>query len=437
MRRQGSIRRAALAALLGSPAALGAAACGGPDRPAGGAPAPGAEEEPAVRSQAGPGPYLFAWAADLDRAHSDFLAVLDADPASPDYGRVVATVPVERRGTMPHHTEHRMPASRTLVANGFMTGTTFRFDLSDPAAPRLAGAFGERAGYTHPHSYERLPNGNALATYQGRGEANVDPGGLVEVDDAGELVRSASAADPARPDALLRPYSLAVVPDLDRVVTTSYDMGEDMGFRGGRRGRTRHVQVWRLSDLALLATIDLPPGPRGYEDEQPGEPRLLSDGRTVLVATFACGLYRMTGLDGETPGAEWAWSFDGGGCAVPVVLGDFWIQPVPSARAVVALDVSDPAAPREVSRLTLGPRNFPHWLALDPGGSRIVIADRGDGESRLFVATVDPTTGALALDEGFRDPGADRPGVSFDRAGWPHGSTGPARPHGTVFGTAP
>jgi hypothetical protein len=206
-----------------------------------------------------------------------------------------------------------------------------------------------------------------------------------------------------------------------------------MGFRGGRRGRTHVVQVWRLSDLEVLATIDLPPQPGGNGDEQPGEPRLLADGRTVLVSTFTCGLYRMTGLESASPGAEPVHRFDGGGCAVPVVAERWWVQPVPSAHALVALDVSDPAAPVEASRLELGPRSFPHWLALDAPSGRIVIADRGDGEERLFIAHLDPTTGALSLDEAFRDPGSDRPGVSFERAEWPHGRTGAARPHGTVF----
>jgi hypothetical protein len=125
--------------------------------------------------------------------------------------------------------------------------------------------------------------------------------------------------------------------------------------------------------------------------------------------------------------------FGGGGCAVPVVVGRFWVQSLPSANAIVALDVSDPAAPVEVSRLELGPRSFPHWLALDEGSGRIVIADRGDGEERLYVAVIDPATGALSLDERFRDPGSERPGVSFERAEWPHGRTGAARPHGSVF----
>lgn len=388
------------------------------------------DQELAAPGEAEPAPYLFAWTGDLDRADSDFLAVLDVGPDSPRYGEVIATAPAGARGTMPHHTEHRMPASAHLFANGFMTGTTFVFDLGDPVAPRLLSSFGGLDGYTHPHSYARLPDGHVLATFQGRGARNEDPGGLVEIDESGRAVRSASAADPAFSRAILRPYSLAIVPALDRVVTTSYDMGEDMGFRGGRRGRTRHVQVWSLSEMRVRKTIELPAG-RG---EQPGEPRLLSDGRTVLVSTFACGLYRIVGLEGDNPDAEFVHGFDGGGCAVPVVVSPYWIQPVPSAHAVVSLDVSDPSRPREVSRVTLGPRNFPHWLALDPGGGRIVVGDRGDGEARLFLLKIDPGTGELTIDDRFRDAESDRPGVSFSRNDWPHGSTGSAKPHGTVFG---
>ena len=401
--------------------------------------APAGDAIPAARpaaaaEAAAPARRLYAWAGDLDRADSDFLAVLDADPDSPGYGSVLATVLVERRGTHPHHTEHRLSASGVLFANGFLAGSTFRFDLADPDTPRLAGAFDAADGYSWPHSYERLPNGNVLATFQGEGPGNVDPGGLVEIDDAGSVVRSASAADPAAPRALVRPYSLAIVPELDRIVVTSYDMGEDMGFSGGRRGRTHVVQVWRLSDLEVLATLDLPPLPGGGGDEQPGEPRLLLDGLTVLVSTFTCGLYRIVGLDGERPAAEPVHRFEGGGCAVPVVSGPFWVQSVPSAHALVALDVSDPGRPVEVSRLVLGPRNFPHWLALDATSGRIVIADRGDGEERLFVARLDSDSGSLSLEEGFRDPGSERAGVSFERREWPHGATGPARPHGAVFG---
>jgi hypothetical protein len=80
------------------------------------------------------------------------------------------------------------------------------------------------------------------------------------------MLRGVSAANPVDPD--LRPYSLAVVPLLDRVGTTSADM------HGRLVGRS--VQVWRLSDLILLHTVLLPPAPRGDEHLHPAEPRVLA-----------------------------------------------------------------------------------------------------------------------------------------------------------------
>lgn len=218
----------------------------------------------------------------------------------------------------------------------------------------------------------------------------------------------------------MRPYSLAIVPELDRVVVTSYDMGEDMGLTGGRRERTHVVQVWRLSDLAVLASIDLPPFPGGGGDDQPGEPRLLSDGRSVLVSTFTCGLYRITGLKGESPGAEPIHLFDGGGCAVPVVSGRFWIQSVPSANALVGLDVSNPAAPVEVSRLDLGERSFPHWLALDESSGRIVIADRGTARSGCTSLAWIPTAARSRSTSGSVTPAPTAPAY---RSSAPSGRT--------------
>jgi len=60
--------------------------------------------------------------------------------------------------------------------------------------------------------------------------------GLVEVTLRGELVRSSSAMDKAAAAELIRPYSLVVMPSLDRVVTTNTAMHEEDG-----NGRT--VQV--------------------------------------------------------------------------------------------------------------------------------------------------------------------------------------------------
>ncbi len=109
--------------------------------------------------------YLFVWAGDADEKDSDFLAVIDARRLEPTYGQVVATVPVGARATMPHHTEYEYPSSEILFANGWVAGRTFMIDLRDPLEPRLAGQFTSIEGYSFPHSFARLPNGNVLATF--------------------------------------------------------------------------------------------------------------------------------------------------------------------------------------------------------------------------------------------------------------------------------
>jgi hypothetical protein len=283
----------------------------------------------------------------------------------------------------------------------------------------LAGSFGDMGPFSHPHSYARLPNGNVLATFQHRaGGAPMAAGGLIELTPAGQVVRFVPAAVPAI-DSGVRPYSLAIVPALDRVVTTATDMH--------LQSRSRAVQIWRLSDLRLLHTILLPPGPTGDASAMTAEPRVLEDGRTVLVNTFTCGLYHLIGLETDAPAAEWVyatpWS-EPPFCAIPVVAGHFWVQANGPERTVVSLDISDPRHPREVSRLTLGAEEVPHWIALEPNGDRLVITGYRAIESRVLIAHLDRATGALRRDS---------LAVDFGREQWPHGTTGRAIPHGAVF----
>lgn len=361
--------------------------------------------------------YLFLWTAAADSTQPDFLAVLDVTEDSVRYGRLVTTLAVPGRANRPHHTEHEMPADGLLFANGFATGQTFIFDLTQPAAPRLAGQFGDVEGYTHPHSFVRLPGGNVLATFQMQHDSGgMVAGGLVELTPTGQVVRS-SSANFAGADTALRVYSAGVVPRLDRIVTTSTDMMADFP--------ARTLQVWRLSDLTLLHTFPLPDGPAGGEGMYTAEPRLLADGTTVLVSTFNCGLYLLEGLDTDAPSGRLVGSFPrlpDTYCAIPVVSGDHYLVTVPAWQAVVSLDISDPAAPREVSRVTLGPDDIPHWIAISPDQRRVVVTGYGTMQHRVVIARFDPATGQLALDERFREEGSATPGFTL-----------PGVPHGAVF----
>ncbi len=393
---------------------------------------------------------LYLWAADADAKDPDFLAVVDARRGSATYGSVLNTLPVSGRGNVPHHSEYALTSGAGLWANGWSTGKTFMFDLTDPLAPRVSGEFGARGGYSYPHSYARLPNGNVLATFQSSGEGYTASGGLVELDPRGEFVRGASGISPDVAANDNWTYSLLVLADLDRVVVTNTRMGmvaewesmmqaamDSSHHHVSQDVRTTHVQIFRLSDLALLHTLKLPPQEGGHE-VWPAEPRRLANG-DVYVNTFSCGLYRVVDVETESPKVQptlFSPVSAMGSCAVPVVLGNFWIQPSTDERMVVAYDLSDAAKPREASRLVFdSTMSSPHWLGLDPAAPRLVVTF-GD-HAVVVIVDIDPTTGKLTLDERFRDSGATRPGVRTDRAEWPHGATGPAKAHGAVFGVAP
>jgi len=370
--------------------------------------------------------FLFVWAGAAAKEQSDFLAVIDLDPASPTFAEIFATAPADGPRGGAHHTEHVMPKDGILLANAFGSGRTFLFDLRQPRQPRLSSSFAGAGEYMHPHSFVRLPNGNFLATYQERGHGNERPGALVELSPNGQVLKTSDAADPAV-EPFIRPYSLAVVPALDRVVTSSADMHA--------KAISRAVQVWRLSDLSLIKTVVLPAPPAGKQNEDPAEPRVLSDGRTVVVSTFTCGLFLLRDLEGESPFAEFIHKFsDTDACALPVVAGRYWVQTDASVPGLVSLDMTDPSRPREVDRLVLASDEHPHWISLAPDGRRIVISGGAKAlQTRVLLARIDPGTGQLTLDSSFKPKGASQPGVSFDRAGWPHGKVGRAIPHGAVF----
>jgi hypothetical protein len=379
---------------------------------------------------AAPGHYLFAWTGDAAHKGNDFLAVIDADPSSPSYGRLETTLVTDQPTMRVHHTEYTMPASGMLFANDHDAGRTFIFDLRDPLQPKIAASFTDMAGYMHPHSYLRLPNGHVLATFQhSHNSMNPDSlgkhGGLVEIDDSGKVIRSASSADPAFPDSLLTPYSLVVLPDLDRVVSTNSAMDFEDLFRG------LTYQVWRLSDLKLLKTMYFDQGDNRYGEISPEEPRLGPDG-SIFVQTLACGLERITGIGTDKPKSQLVYSFPSSFCGVPTIVGHYLLQSVYYLHSMIVLDIADGAKPVEVSRLNFEDTYFPHWTGWDPKTHRIVVAGGSSGAPRLYLLKLDSSNGALTMDDAFHDADG-KPGFNFADRDWPNGWKGSGVPHGVVF----
>ena len=218
-------------------------------------------------------------------------------------------------------------------------------------------------------------------------------------------------------------YSLAVVPNIDRVITTDTPMGlpdwatlppGSWPFAKVADQATWHVQIWKLSELRPLTTVALPEDV-GQHHLYPGEPRVLPDG-SVYVNTFSCGLFRLRDLS-DRPSAALVHSFPGKLtadmehiCSVPVVIGHFWIQTVATLPGLIALDISDPEKPVEVSRVVFDSAfHMPHWIAADRRGDRVVVT--GIEMDWTLIVDVDPTSGALKVDDRFRSAGSSLPGI--------------------------
>ncbi len=366
--------------------------------------------------------YLVAWAMEANEFPAkgegrDFLAVFDVGA---DFGKLVAVVPTQTHAMMAHHTNEAMPPNHLLFASDFMAGQGDVFDLSDPRHPHLAGSFDAANGYTHMHSFASLSNGDTLATYQIKGWDRDEPGALVELDQHGRTVRASDASAPAL-DPNVRPYGLLVLENIDRVVTTSAPMPPlDI------KAPTHVIQIWRLPDLKLLQTLDLPKPPvYDVAAQHADDAALLDDGKTVMVKTARCGLFKLTDLTAVRAQIQYVYDFGARGCSgVPVVAGHYWVEALQSGHTLIALDVKDPAHPIEVSHLYLGAEALPHWLSLEPGTGNIVITGYGSLLNRISFASIDLKTGALALDPRF---------IDLRHRAWSDGWNGAVIPHGVVF----
>lgn len=376
-----------------------------------------------------PSRYLYVWAGTMTGGDPglDMMTVIDANPSSATYGKVLAAVTVDSGGIMPHHSEMTLPAKGPLFVNDFIADRSFLVDFSTPEQPRLSGRVASVPGGHTLHSFARLANGNVLATVQ-FGDTSVAgvPGGLAEFDAKGQLVRVGWSRDSAFPGAHIRPYGLTVVPGADRAVTTSAPMsGEETA---------NVVQIWRVSDLTLLKTLAVQEIPGDSAHVRPFEPRALADG-SVLLDSFYCGFFRITGLDKE-PRVDRVMALpfpENKGCAVSVVVGHYMVLPISHAHRYATIDIADPAHPKEVASLQSDSSFYPHWAAADPGSDRIVFTDQGNGRPLVRIAHLDRSTGQLSWDERFKDAGATEPGVNYNRATWPNGATGMAMPHAALF----
>ena len=391
-----------------------------------------------------PSRYLLVFAGDDWQTKpwsQDFFATFDLST-----GQVIASTPIGLEGSMPHHTEYVLPAKgEYLWANAHHAEEVLLVDWSDPANLRIAKRLKPPAPYRFTHDFRRLSDGAMMVGFlrsEGASpEAGDDTmpgnhGGIAEYRADGTFVRSSSAAATGLPHPV-RPYSFLEIDGGRRLVTTSASMME--------KSSADVVQIWRRSDLKLLHTLTVPPGIGAKGNAvsaasgSPFSAKMMQDG-SILVSTYGCGFYRLTGAEGDDPELAHVLTVSAeadpekrGSCGVPTLVGKWWIHPIGKESRVATFDVSDPMHPRQVASLHIAEGFAPHWTARDPKSDRIVVGAEAGMEEAMVILRLEPSTGALRFDDRLVDAKGRNGFLDFSREEWPHGRTGPAWGHAALF----
>lgn len=407
----------------------------------------------------GASPHLLLLVGDQDERDEDFITVLDVNPASAMRAEPLGSTPIGHKASMVHHMEYvAPPKGEPIFMNGHHHELSLIVNIDDPANPRITNQFRPPAPLRFPHDYARTASGTRLVGFlrsegaSPNSEESITPGnhgGIAEYTMDGELIRTASAAAEGYTKPI-RPYAFAQLPEMDRITVTSAPMME--------QSWADVIQIYRYSDFELLQTLDLQVGVdhqgnhiKGLNGAGFGQ-HVLGDG-SIFLNSYGCNFYHLTGIETESPQVDLVFSIETdpsddpgqirGACGIPLLIGQFWVQPIGKKEQVLVLDISDPAAPKEVFRLDT-PNGFaPHWLGKDPAGNRLILGAELGGEQGFYMLRFDPQSGRIEYDPDFADYRSDSilnifrsksvGYISLDREAWPHGATGTAWGHAAVF----
>jgi selenium-binding protein 1 len=141
-----------------------------------------------------PAKTLYVWAGDQARVAPDFLAVIDFDEDSKDYGKVIRTVPVPPPGNVSNEAHHcHLSADKKILGCGGLLSVLrgqngiFFFDVSDARNPKfLFSTSTSRSSITD--DFLPLERGGFLITQMGSADGG-EPGRVAEFDKDLHLVR--------------------------------------------------------------------------------------------------------------------------------------------------------------------------------------------------------------------------------------------------------
>jgi methanethiol oxidase len=225
-------------------------------------------QSPYLQKLVGQEDFVYVWTLGIEGVGdgSDKLVTVGANPARPDYGKVVSSVSVGGRHEAHHagFTDDR----RQLWAGGLDSSRIFVFDLAtDPAHPKLVKTIADfvekTGGVVGPHTFYPIPGRMLIAALSNA----KDDGGktaLVEYTNAGEFVRTVWM-----PDGAEYGYDVRVNANLNRMLTSSFTgrdnymrpMGELLKDAEAMKRFGSTMVVWDYHARKPIQTLAVPGAP--------------------------------------------------------------------------------------------------------------------------------------------------------------------------------
>ena len=377
--------------------------------------------------------FLLVWAGDQARTAPDFLATLNFDENSPDYGRLLNTAPLPapgNTGNEPHHvglsSDGRVMALGGLLSILKGQKEVFFFDVTDPVAPKFITSADPPLSAITDDFYP-LPEGGFLVTMMGGAQGHA-PGRVAEFNERLELVKE-HPDNP--PDDGFNPHGISVRPDLNLMVTSDFICPlTTLHGTPGNPDLRGSVRVWNLKQRQIVRSIILP-NPAGTIDVKLIPNNDLGLGYTAGMVDDK--LYLIDPQQGTAqPVFDFATISPGGWPQLMRITknGKRLFISMNIAGKIAMFDISKPRRPELLKVLDLGAGSGPHYIALSHDEKRLVMTDyflnednfgkvHAEGDHKIHVAAVKEND--LILDDRFN--------VDFNQAipGMP------ARPHGVAF----
>jgi selenium-binding protein 1 len=201
---------------------------------------------------------LYVWTRDADQKESDFLAVVDANPKSGSYGKVIATVPTNSPANEAHHFGYTSKADRIFGA-GMFSNKLFIYDVKRaPRKPRLIRTVDlDPTGYSGPHTLYAVPGGVLIAMLGAVGGGG--PGALVMVDDDGKFKQAWPVVRPYGQPGYM--YDVGVKLEMNRMITSSWAHPGHIkaGDHPQHSGKDVVVWDWKQKKVLQVQELDLAP----------------------------------------------------------------------------------------------------------------------------------------------------------------------------------